>query len=615
MKTFGTIIAKIVALCEKQGLASVRQRDQSVMKQAILGLLAALAAAMPDISGAAAQETGERPNIVLILVDDAALMDFGAYGGEARTPHIDALTEAGVMFRRHYTSPLCSPSRAMLLTGMDNHMTGIATIPEVLPKEHVGQPGYTMHLEPGILTLADWLKAAGYRTLMAGKWHLGSGAGDLPDAHGFDRSLALDASGADNWSDKPYMPYYQKAPWYEDGKPADLPDSFYSSTLIVDRMIGYIDAGDPDTPFFAYLPFQAIHIPVQAPPELTAGYEGVYDAGWKALREARWKRAKDLALIPEEAKLADMPDGFRAWEDLTAEDQALYAARMQVNAAMMEAMDREIGRFVEHLRQTGEYDNTIFVVTSDNGPEPSRGDDDIRLRIWMATHGYHLGIEGIGEEGSWGFIGPEWAMAAASPHNMFKFLGSEGGLRVPLVLSGPGVPSGAKIDSRTMVTDIAPTLLGYAGIETPDGVMTGRSLGPVLSGIAEAAYAPDDVIGMEVSGNSAILKGRWKITRNQKPHGDGQWRLYDIEADPGETTDLSQQEPDVFAELLEEYAAYGKRVGVLEVPEGYDSLKEITRNTLARQVKAYWLQLVVILAVLCAIIWFLGRLVMRLFRR
>jgi arylsulfatase A-like enzyme len=564
---------------------------------------------------AEAQSEVTRPNIVLILVDDAALMDFGIYGGEARTPNIDALAARGAMFRRHYSSPLCSPSRAMLLTGMDNHMTGIATIPEVLPKEHVGQPGYTMHLEPGVLTLADRLKTAGYRTLMSGKWHLGSGAGDLPNAHGFDRSLALDASGADNWSPKPYMPYYQKAPWYEDGAPAGLPDSFYSSTMIVDHMIDYLDEGDEDQPFFAYVAFQAIHIPVQAPPQLTAEYDGVYDQGWNALRTARWQKAKEIGLIPENAPLADMPEEMRAWNDLSPDDQALYAARMQVNAAMMEAMDIEIGRLIDHLEQTGQYENTIFVVTSDNGPEPSRGDEDIRLTIWMKMHGYHIGIDGIGEQGSWGFIGPEWAIAAASPNNMFKFLGSEGGLRVPLVMAGPGVPEGEAVDARTVVTDIAPTLLKYAGIDAPDNVMTGRSLGPILSGAQAAVYQPDDVIGMEVSGNSAILKGRWKITRNQKPHGDGQWRLYDIEQDPGETKDLSADKPDVFADMLDEYQAYSKRVGVLEVPEGYSSLREITRNTMARQFKAYWPQLLVLFIGVITIAGFLVYLVRRLIRR
>lgn len=577
-------------------------------------VVALLAAPLALVHCAQAQTPTQRPNFVVILVDDAALMDFGAYGGEARTPNIDALTRAGVMFRRHYTSPLCSPSRAMLLTGMDNHRTGIATIPEVLPKEHVGQPGYSMHLEPGVLTLADRLQEAGYRTLMSGKWHMGSGAGDLPNAHGFDRSLALDASGADNWSDKSYMPYYTEAPWYEDGKKAELPDKFYSSTLIVDRMMDYLAEGDQDAPFFAYLAFQAIHIPVQAPAELTAGYDGVYDDGWQALREDRWQRAKSLDLIPEDAPLADMPEDMRAWSDLSDKDRELYAARMQVNAAMMEAMDIEIGRFADHLRETGQFDNTIFVITSDNGPEPTRGDQDMRLRFWMSRNGYHLGIDGIGEEGSWGFIGPEWAIAAASPHNMFKFLGSEGGLRVPLVISGPDIPQGTIVDTRTVVTDIAPTLLSYAGLTEPDEI-TGRSLAPILSGTADTVYGPDDVIGIEVSGNSAILKGRWKITRNQLPYGDGKWRLYDIEADPGEVNDLSLEHPDIYEDLVNEYAAYSARVGVLEVPAGYNSAKEIARNTMARQLKAYWKQLVVVALLVLVILGGAAWLVIRLLRR
>ena len=176
-----------------------------------------------------------RPNVVLLLVDDAALMDFGAYGGEARTPNIDALAARGALFTNYHTSPLCSPSRAMILTGVDNHRTGVATIEEVLPPEQHNKPGYSLHLEPGVVTIAARLKQAGYRTYMTGKRHLGHGAGDLPDGHGFDRSFALDASGADNWEQKPYMPYYQYAPWFEDGKPADLPKDFYSSQFIVDR--------------------------------------------------------------------------------------------------------------------------------------------------------------------------------------------------------------------------------------------------------------------------------------------------------------------------------------------------------------------------------------------
>ena len=209
-----------------------------------------------------------RPNIVVVLVDDAALMDFGVFGGEASTPNIDALAAAGTLFSQHRATPFCAPSRAMLLSGMDNHLAGLGTIREVLPPEHRDQPGYTMALEPGVETIATKLKRAGYRTYMTGKWHLGHEEGELPIDHGFDRSFILDASGADHWEDKPYLPYYREAPWFEDGKEASLPEDFYSSSFIADRMQGYLeaDAGRSE-PFFAYVAFLAVHIPVQAPRE------------------------------------------------------------------------------------------------------------------------------------------------------------------------------------------------------------------------------------------------------------------------------------------------------------------------------------------------------------
>lgn len=553
-------------------------------------LIAALALAGLSTGALPARAEPDRPNFVVILIDDAAFMDLGIYGGEARTPHIDALAADGAMFTRYYTSPLCSPSRAMLLTGLDNHLTGVATIPEVLPREHEGQPGYTMRLEPGVATLAERLKPLGYRTLMTGKWHLGSGDGDLPVSHGFDRSFALDASGADNWEDKSYMPYYADAPWFEDGRAARLPEDFYSSQFIVDRMISYLGEADAGEPFLAYLAFLAVHIPVQAPPEFTAGYAGTYDAGWDALRQARWERAQALGFIPEGAALAGMPETLRPWSSLPAEEQRLYAARMQANAGMLEAMDHHIGRLVDHLKQTGAFANTVFVITSDNGPEPSRGDDDPRLSFWMALNGYHTGLEGMGEAGSWGFIGPEWAMAAASPHDKFKFLGSEGGIRVPFIMSGPGLAAGARIEARAHVSDVTPTLLALAGAPAELAgarPMTGRSLVPLLTGEAGAVYGPGEAIVIEVSGNAAVIKGDYKLTRNQRPHGDARWRLYDLSRDPGETRDLSAEFPEIFADLSAEYAAYSRRVGVLEVPEGYNSIDEVTRHSLARQAERY----------------------------
>lgn len=567
--------------------------------------LCAFAAAglVASTSGSQAQPAA-KPNIVLILVDDAALMDFGAFGSEAQTPHIDALAERGALFKQYRTSPLCAPTRAMLLTGMDNHLTGVATIPEVLPDEHKGQPGYSMSLEPNVLTIADRLRSTGYRTLMSGKWHLGEAPEEMPQNHGFDRSFALAASGADNWDDKSYMPYYHDAPWFEDGAPADLPEDFYSSEFIVDKMIDYLDETDPDKPFFAYLPFQAIHIPVQAPPEFTAKYKGVYDDGWHALREVRHQRAQELGLIPKGTPLGPMPDTARAWTSLSEEDRALYAARMEVNAAMLDAMDFHIGRFIDHLKDAGTYDNTIFVVTSDNGPEPSRGDNDWRLDVWMSLNGYHAGMDGLGERGSWGFIGPEWANAAASPGALFKFYATEGGIRVPLIIAGPGVDP-IRVSSPAMVTDITPTLLDWLNIDeaaSPAKPMTGRSLLPVLTRETESVYAPDDVRAIEVSGNSALYKGDYKITRSMPPVGDGKWRLFNLATDPGETRDLSAGQPDTLNDLLAEFDTYAARTGLLAMPEGYNSLEQITANTQARLAQRYGTTVIVMTLALIMVI-------------
>ena len=561
----------------------------------------------------------QKPNIVIILVDDAALMDFGVYGGEANTPNIDALAKRGAMFTQYRSSPLCSPSRAMLLTGIDNHRTGIATIPEVLPDEQVDQPGYSMALEQGVLTIADRLRANGYRTLMSGKWHMGEEPDEMPQNHGFDRSFALAASGADNWEDKPYIPFYADAPWFEDGVEASLPDDFYSSKFIVDRMIDYLAETDSDQPFLAYLPFQAIHIPVQAPPEFISKYQGRYDEGWHALREERHAKAVALGLVPQGAALADLPPELRQWNDLPEEERQLYAARMELNAAMLDAMDHHIGRFIDHLRRIGQYENTIFVVTSDNGPEPSRGDDNATIGLYFKLTGYDIGLENLGGRGSWGFIGPEWASAAATPGAWYKFYTTEGGIRVPLIVTGPGIEP-KRIDSPAMVTDIAPTLLEWIGaIDAPkDAVpISGRSLLPVLSGKANSVYAADDIRAIEVSGNSALYKGDFKITRSMPPVGDGQWRLFDLKLDPGETEDLSEEKPEILADLLSEYAAYAQQAGVLEMPDDYNTANQVRSNITDKILQNYpWLYLVLggVAIVALLSLWWLARKLRRLLK-
>ncbi len=581
-----------------------------VFRNGLTAAILSMASLLPAAAQQEAEPAAKRPNIILILVDDAAFMDFGAYGGEARTPNIDRLAASGAMMTNYHTSPLCSPSRAMLLTGMDSHRTGVSTIEEVLPPELKGKPGYTLRLEPGVLTIADRLKAAGYRTLMSGKWHLGHGDGDLPNHHGFDRSLALDASGADNWAAKAYMPYYKDAPWFEDGAPAKLPDAFYSSELLVDRLIQYIDESDSSAPYFGYLAFQAVHIPVQAPKEFSDRYAGQFDAGWEATRRARWDRAVASGIVPAGAPFAALPDDSRTWLSLTAQDRAKYARAMEVYSGMIEAMDHHIGRLMQHISARGELNNTIFVITSDNGPEPSDPVHEPWMDIWMALNGYNWNLDGMGEAGSLGFIGPEWASAVSAPGSFYKFYASSGGLRVPMVIAGPGVPAGQRHAGLSFVTDVTPTLLDLAGAgaATPEGArpLTGRSLLPMLSGEVDRAYGPGDAIGVEVSGNSALFRDTWKIVRNMPPVGDGKWRLYDHVKDPAEVNDLSEAMPDVFKSMLAGYDAYAAGSGVLALPDGYQVERQVRRNAIARQLSFHAGALVAIGTVFVAMVGLLA---------
>jgi arylsulfatase/uncharacterized sulfatase len=474
----------------------------------------------------------------------------------------------------------------MLLTGLDNHRAGAATIEEILPPQMRTQPGYRLRIEPEVLTLAERLKGEGYRTLMAGKWHLGHGPGELPDGQGFDRSLALDASGADNWAAKPYMPYYTNAPWFEDGRPVRMPKRFYSSDLLVDRLTRNLDEAPPGRePFFAYLAFQAVHIPVQAPAAYADGYRGRFDGGWARLRQARVERARALGLLPAGAAVDGFSPNAREWESLDARERRIAARSMEVYAGMIEAADAAVGRLVQRLEARGELANTIFVITSDNGSEPSDPVHQPSMNLWMRTHGYAWRLEGLGGPGSLNFIGPEWAEAVAAPGRRYKFYASEGGIRAPLIISGPGVIPGRRIGGLTFVTDVAPTLAEFGGARaTPEApAMDGHSLRALLGGGTQPVRGPDEVLGLEVSGNSALFRGDYKIVRDMPPLGDGGWRLYNLAGDPGETRDLSAAEPERLKAMLADYAAYEQRVGVVPLPAGYTIQKQLAANAIARQ--------------------------------
>ncbi len=545
--------------------------------------------------GAAAPAPSRAPNIVVIVVDDAGYTDFGAYGGEIATPTIDALAARGTRFTNFHATPMCAPSRAMLMTGVDSHTAGVANLPETTPREHQRDHAYAGNLAANVVTLASRLQAGGYHTYMAGKWHLGHAPGSLPSDRGFERSFALDATGGDNWEQRAYFPIYRTADWRENGKPATLPADFYSSRFLVDTIIRYVDSKPDDgRPFFAYLPFLAIHIPNQAPLNYVARYDRRYDGGWDIQRQRRYDGAVRTGLIPAGTPMGPPPMNVKAWASLTPAQQQLAARRMAVNAGMLEAMDAHLGRLIAHLKATGRYDNTLFVLLSDNGPEAGDPTAEPVFRLWMKSVGYRWGIKDLGGKGTYSAIGPGWASAAAAPGALFKFYASEGGTRVPLIVAGPGVRAGATSRAFSLISDITPTVLDFAGAPpAPPNTapIDGASLRAVLTGAAGTAHAPDRPIGLEAAGDSALFKGDLKLTRNAGALGDPHWRLYDIANDPGETRDLTAAMPGKAAEMLADYRVWAARVGVAEIPKGYAPDKEVSKNILKRIIAAFALPL------------------------
>ena len=532
-----------------------------------------------------------RPNFVVLVADDWGFTDVGAFGGEIATPNLDELAQRGMRFSNFHVAASCAPTRSMLLTGVDNHRNGIGNLRETMPQAHLGKPGYLGSLEKRVVTVASLLKDSGYRTYITGKWNVGNEPYNRPDQRGFDRSIVQGDTGSDNWEpNKRYLPHAAKVNWYEDGKEAVMPAEFYSSQYFVDKAIGYLEAdAQSKKPFFAYLGFQANHVPVQAPQAFIDKYKGRYAQGWTSLRQARRDKAVELGLVPKETAMRTMST-TKDWQALSTKEKHHQAREMEVYAAMAEAMDHHVGRLVSHLKKSGQYDNTVFVFLSDNGAEASDYDE---AQIWLKTQ-YTQETEKLGAKGAYGIPGPGWASASVSPLYTFKFYSGEGGIRVPLIISGvAGMPQNQIHHSLAHVTDIVPTLLELADVNKPGSnykglpiePLQGSSLLPVLQGKSKRIHPADQAIGYELAGSLALFKGDLKLVKNMAPVGDGAWHLYDMARDPGETNDLQSQMPDVFKFMQADYAAYAKSNDILEMPEGYNPVRQVFINSIVN----YWL--------------------------
>ena len=571
-----------LGLMASQGALAQETQDDPALIDAIQADAPGADAARPDaVRPDAARPDAARPNVVLILADDLGFSDIASYGSEINTPTLSELAANGIRFANYHTAASCAATRGMLLTGVDSHRNGVPNLPETIPEEQEQHPNYRGSLGHNVVTVASLLQDAGYHTYMAGKWHLGKSPDLLPYRRGFDRSVTMADSGADNWDQKPYLPIYDKANWFADGEPFTLPDDFYSSRFLVDRMIEFIgsNAGDGQ-PFFAYLPFQAVHTPVQAPQEFTDKYLGVYDAGWDVLRTQRQARVKELGLVPADSAMVRM-SSTHDWDSYTAEEQRYHAKRMAVYAGMVEAMDHELGRLIRYLKETGQYDNTVFIFTSDNGSEASGGDNPggLAMRLGLHLQGYNNDYDTLGLKDSFNTIGPSFASAAASPLAYYKFYAGEGGMRVPLIIAGPSIPAQPEPHHAfAFVTDITPTILDLAGVSAqrdhyggrPVERIIGRSLLGVARGEADRVYSDTDTVGYELGGNAALFQGDYKLVLNVAPVGDNQWHLYNIVTDPGETQDLQAQMPERFSAMRQQYDDWAAANNVLPMPAHYN---------------------------------------------
>lgn len=548
-------------------------------------------------------EKSKRPNIVILIADDMGYGDIGAYGSEIKTPNVDKLASEGIQFTNFHVGATCSPTRTMMISGVDNHRAGLGNMLEIMADNQFGKPGYEGHLNNNVVSIATVLKDAGYHTYMAGKWHLGSTPETSPHARGFERSFALAESGADNWVEQPYAPLYKRVHYFEDGKEASLPtENYFSSNFYTQKMIDYIESGRSDgKPFFVWLGYQAVHYPHQAPKEFIDKYDGVYDVGWELLREQRLKKQKELGIVSADVELDKklakagiddwkVPD----WDALSDEEKRFNARRMQVYAGMADNMDHNIGKLMAYLDKIGEKDNTLVIFVADNGADPNLLANKPDFKPWYKQHYPYTYIEDykgdysmMGQKGSYADYGPGWAAHANTPHSYFKTFSTEGGLRVPFIARMPGtIPAGQKTNTFAFVRDVYPTVLELAGVDMPGSTYKGKKIyAPdgtsalaVLTGKAKQVHPENEAIGYELSGSSAIFRGNYKLSMNPKPKGTGKWELYDIVADPSELNNLAEKHPDMVKELAQLYAQYEKDNGVVPVPDDYDVLEQVSIN-------------------------------------
>ena len=566
-----------------QAASSQTVSSQGVSSQTVLSPVQPAAGQRTVSDPANTAAAPRRPNILLILVDDLGYSDLGCYGGEIPTPHIDALAAHGLRFTQFYNAARCCPSRAALVTGLYPHQTGIGSF--VTPKpDPVQGPAYLGHLNDECVTLAEALKSAGYQTYMVGKWHMGHPG---PVERGFDEFYGFtDGYAQDQWSPNAYqrLPQGHKPELeYPAGK-------FYATDVFGDYALEFLRQGRKDErrPWLLYLAYSSPHFPLQAPPAARAALVELYRQGWDVLREKRFAKQKALGLATEAwtlpaRSLVPLNDeektaGYAgrpnpAWADLPAERREDLARRMAIYAAMVARIDDGVGRVVEHLRQTGQLDDTLILFLSDNGACYEWGPfgfDGAEQRVPKTPHVGAEELDRMGGPGTYLAYGSAWANLCNTPLRMYKHFDQEGGICTPMIVHWP---RGVKVPDRWVhdpahLIDIMPTLCEVAGATYPRQwrghdvtPLEGISLTPVFAG----GILAERPLFFEHQGARALRQGRWKIVWSKNEPREITWELYDLEADRCETRDLAAQEPQRTKAMAEKWVEWARRVKVYPV--------------------------------------------------
>lgn len=519
-----------------------------------------------------------QPNFLLIVVDDMGYSDCQPFGGEIRTPNLQQLADNGVRFRNFHTSSLCAPTRAMLLSGCDNHQAGLGNMPTAHATNQYMQPGYEGYLTRDVLTIPEILKETGYHTYMAGKWHLGELEGQRPHDRGFERVFSFLGGGVSHFNDQRALSEFEEphTKYSENGETvAHLPADFYTSDYFTDKMIRYITEQQDGDPFFAYLAFTAPHDPLQVPDAWLDKYKGVYDGGYDAIRKQRLQQMKELALIPDELTKNEGSGHFEKWEELTQEEQKEAARKMEIYAAMIENLDWNLGRLFDKLKDTNKFDDTIIFFLSDNGANPKEPHFYAPNTKESIAEEYDNSLENMGRINSFVSIGGAWAEVANTPLSYFKLTTYEGGTQTPFLVSGRRMHKrGTVTDEMLHVTDILPTILDYANVTYPNNKpglkpLYGTSLKPYLQEeTKQPVRTAFDVLGFEITECKAILKGDWKLIFMPPPYGKGdEWHLYNLKEDLKEENNVAAKFPEKFSELKAEWKAYALSVGYIKASD------------------------------------------------